>query len=197
MPRPANCPTSALDPFSAAFLHDPYPHHATLRDAGPVVWLEQYGVIAMARYQQVRDTLADWETYCSSRGGGLTDFAKEEPWRPPSIILEADPPLHTRTRGVLGKVLSRPALQYLRERFTAKADEIARAVVAQGEIDAIDDLAEAFPLSVFPDAKIVFIHRDPIATCARSPRPLSHRAEGSAPSTAATRPRPAWRRVGS
>ena len=150
--KPDNCPTSALDPFAADFLHDPYPHHETLRNAGPVVWLEAYGVIAMARYEQVRSTLADWETFCSGRGGGLTDFAREKPWRPPSIILEADPPLHTRTRGVLGKILSRPALQYLRESFSAKAEEIVRDAVARGSIDAIRDLAEAFPLSVFPDA---------------------------------------------
>jgi 4-methoxybenzoate monooxygenase (O-demethylating) len=51
-----------------------------LRELGPVVWLEKYGVVAMARYQQVRDALRDWETYCSSRGGGLTDFARENPW---------------------------------------------------------------------------------------------------------------------
>jgi hypothetical protein len=32
-----NHPVSAVDPFSRAFLRDPYPHH----EAGPVVWLEQ------------------------------------------------------------------------------------------------------------------------------------------------------------
>jgi cytochrome P450 len=109
MPRPENCPISRLDPFALEFLQDPYPYYESLREAGPVVWIDKYNLVAMARYQQVRGALDDWETYCSSRGVGLTDFATEEPWRPPSIILEADPPLHTRARGVLGKVLSKPA----------------------------------------------------------------------------------------
>jgi hypothetical protein len=82
-------PVSAIDPFSREFLRDPYPHHARLREAGPVVWLEQYGIWAMARHQEVRDALTDWQTYCSSAGVGLSDFRKEPPWRPPSMILEA------------------------------------------------------------------------------------------------------------
>ena len=69
-------PVSAIDPFSHAFLSDPYPHHKAMREAGPVVWLEQYGIWAMARHQEVRDALTDWETYCSGAGVGLSDFRK-------------------------------------------------------------------------------------------------------------------------
>ena len=145
-------PSTDLDPFAAEFLEDPYPHHEALREAGPVVWIEKYDLVAMARYQEVRAALADWKTYCSSRGVGLTDFATEDPWRPPSIILEADPPLHTRTRGVLMKVLSKPALEKLSDGFNKKADDLVAGLVEQDEIDAVRDLAEAFPLSVFPDA---------------------------------------------
>jgi cytochrome P450 len=141
-----------IDPFSIEFLSDPYPQHEQLRDAGPVVWLERYDVVAMARYTQVRDALQDWKTFCSGRGAGLTDFARDNPWRPPSIILEADPPLHTRTRGVLAKVLAKGALERWREVFTRKADALVRELVVRGEIDAVRDLAEAYPISVFPDA---------------------------------------------
>src|ERR1700733_6061043 len=103
-------PVSSVDPFSHDFLPDPYPQHQALREAGPVVWLEQYGIWTMARHQEVRDSLIDWQTYCSSAGVGLSDFRKEPPWRPPSIILEADPPLHTRTRAVLTRILSPAAI---------------------------------------------------------------------------------------
>jgi len=147
-----DCPSLDVDPFSQEFLSDPYPRHERLREAGPVVWLARYNVVAMARYAQVRDALQDWKTFCSGRGGGLTDFAREQPWRPPSIILEADPPLHTRTRGVLSKVLSRGALERFREAFTRAAEALVHEVLERGEIDAVRDLAEAYPLSVFPDA---------------------------------------------
>jgi len=145
-------PVSAIDPFSHAFLNDPYPHHEAMREAGPVVWLEQYGIWAMARHQEVRDALTDWETYCSGAGVGLSDFRKEPPWRPPSIILEADPPLHTRTRAVLTRILSPAAINILRETFAREADALVDRLVEGCEFDGIADLAEAYPLKVFPDA---------------------------------------------
>jgi cytochrome P450 len=145
-------PVSAIDPFSHAFLNDPYPHHETMREAGPVVWLEQYGIWTMARHQEVRDALTDWETYCSGAGVGLSDFRKEPPWRPPSIILEADPPLHTRTRAVLTRILSPAAINILRETFAREADALVDRLVERREFDGIAELAEAYPLKVFPDA---------------------------------------------
>jgi 4-methoxybenzoate monooxygenase (O-demethylating) len=145
-------PVSSVDPFSHAFLHDPYPHHQAMREAGPVVWLEHYGVWAMARHQEVRDTLTDWESYCSSAGVGLSDFRKEPPWRPPSIILEADPPLHTRTRAVLTRILLPAAINVLRTRFEREAEALVARLVEQREFDGIADLAEAYPVKVFPDA---------------------------------------------
>lgn len=151
MTSPENCPVSALDPFATEFLQEPYRFHHDLREAGSVVWLEKYGIYAMARYQEVRTALADWEVFCSSRGAGLADFAVEEPWRPPSIILEADPPLHSRTRRVLNDVLSRPAIAELRPAFKQTADQLIDQLLDRGEVDAVVDIAEAFPLSVFPD----------------------------------------------
>jgi hypothetical protein len=152
MDTTADRPVSAVDPFSPAFLRDPYPHHQSLREAGPVVWLEQYGIWAMARHQEVRDALTDWQTYCSSAGVGLSDFRKEPPWRPPSIILEADPPLHSRTRAVLTRILSPAAINGLRATFAQEAESLVTRLVEAREFDGIADLAEAYPLKVFPDA---------------------------------------------
>ena len=106
--------------FRTTSCSDPYPHHEAMREAGPVVWLEHYGIWAMARHQEVRDALTDWQTYCSAAGVGLSDFRKEPPWRPPSIILEADPPLHTRTRAVLTRILSPAAINILRDDLRAR-----------------------------------------------------------------------------
>jgi cytochrome P450 len=143
---------SSVDPFSHAFLENPYPHHEAMREAGPVVWLERYGIWAMARHQEVRDALTDWQTYCSGAGVGLSDFRKETPWRPPSIILEADPPLHTRTRAVLTRILSPAAINLLRENLTREAEALVDRLLEKREFDGIADLAEAYPLKVFPDS---------------------------------------------
>jgi 4-methoxybenzoate monooxygenase (O-demethylating) len=141
-----------FDPFSIEFFADPFPTHEKLREAGPVVYLDKWGVYGVARYEQVHAVLNDPQTFCSSRGVGLSDFAKEKPWRPPSLILEADPPAHTRTRAVLNQVLSATAMRPLRGHFTTLAEAKVDELLARGSFDAIPELAEAYPLSVFPDA---------------------------------------------
>jgi len=147
----ANVPTLELDPFDPAFLADPFSAHPVLRDAGPVVFLPKIGCFAMARHAEVQAALKDWEAFISGRGVGQTDFLKETPWRPPSLLLEADPPLHDRTRGLMNRVASLGALREVMPRWQAKADALVSQLAGTGSFDAIPALAEAFPLSVFPD----------------------------------------------
>ncbi|MGY4304370.1 cytochrome P450 [Bradyrhizobium sp. USDA 4369] len=149
---PLAIPHLGIDPFAISFFDDPYPAHEQMREAAPVVYLDRWNVYGVARYAEVYAVLNDPLTFCSSRGVGLSDFAKEKPWRPPSLILEADPPAHTRTRAVLSKVLSPAVMKRLRDGFMAAAEAKVDELVARGSFDAIPDLAEAYPLSVFPDA---------------------------------------------
>jgi 4-methoxybenzoate monooxygenase (O-demethylating) len=143
---------SEVNPFCREFFENPFPAHEELREAGPVVRLSRYDVWAVARYEEVHAILNDWQTFCSSRGVGLTDFAKEQPWRPKSLVLETDPPLHDKTRRVLNRVLSASVMTRLRERFAKEADALIDELVERGSFDAIADLAETYPLTVFPDA---------------------------------------------
>jgi cytochrome P450 len=140
-----------IDPFDDAFLADPYAQHDALRDAGDFVWLKPIQCYASARYGPVQAGLKDWETFISGRGVGLSDFAIEEPWRPPSLLLEADPPLHDRTRGLMNKVATLPSLKARMPEWQTKADTLVTQLVARRKIEAVAEFAEAFPLSVFPD----------------------------------------------
>lgn len=144
-------PVLDLDPFSDTNLTHPYSFYEQLREAGPVVYLERYGIWAMARYEQVHAALTDHATFCSSRGAGLADFHKEKPWRPPSLLLEADPPDHTVVRKAMSAVIAPRTVRRFREGFTTTAAAIAEKLVARGEFDIVSDLAEVYPLQVFPD----------------------------------------------
>lgn len=150
--RALSIPSLDIDPFSMEFLSDPHPAHEVIREVGPVVWLDRWNVYAVARHAEVWAVLNDPQTFCSGRGVGLSDFAREKPWRPPSLILEADPPAHTRTRAVLNRVLSPAVMKQIRERFAAAAEARVEELLAKTSFDAIADLAEDYPLSVFPDA---------------------------------------------
>jgi cytochrome P450 len=141
-----------VDPFSPEFLADPYPAHELLREAGPVVHLERYGIHASARHAPVRAALHDPEAFCSSAGVGISDFRKEQPWRPPSLLLEADPPEHTRARRVVAGVLSAAAMRRLTETFMTAADELVARLAHGAPCDAMAELAVVYPLQVFSDA---------------------------------------------
>lgn len=144
-------PSLSIDPFDEAFLADPYAHHDALRDAGPVIWLEAWQCFGIARHAEVQAALKDHEIFVSGRGVGLADFAREEPWRPPSLLLETDPPIHDRTRSIMNKVATLASLRGVRAAWLAKAEAILEGLTERRTFDAVTDLAEIFPLSVFPD----------------------------------------------
>ncbi|MFM2287787.1 MAG: hypothetical protein RL684_930 [Pseudomonadota bacterium] len=149
---PAGVPQWDIDPYGDDVLSNLEPYYAELRARGPFVYFTRYAMLACGRYGETREVFSDWRRFVSSRGVGLTDFQYAKPWRPPSIILEADPPWHEKTRRVMVRALSARALAEMKPSFQAAADALIDALLAKGEFDAVTDLAEAFPLSVFPHA---------------------------------------------
>ena len=147
-----DAPVINVDPFDEAILLDPEPFQRALRNAGDFAWLSAYGVWATGRYEHVAEILRDWQTYSSAGGVGLANFHKEKPWRPPSLVLEHDPPQHTRARSVLMRGLTPVALRRLREGFAREAKVQVERLLQMGRFEAIGELAEGYPLKVFGDA---------------------------------------------
>lgn len=145
-------PVMDIDPYDADLLVNMEPYFDKLRGAGPFVYIPKYNILVCGRYKEVQEVFSDWKRFVSSRGVGLEDFKKEKPWRPPSLILEVDPPDHTKTRSVMMRAMSPKAVSKLKDTFQKEADKLIDELVARGEFDAVKDLAEAFPLKVFPDA---------------------------------------------
>jgi cytochrome P450 len=144
--------SSEIDPFSREFLADPYPFHQELRELGPVVRLTRYDVWAVTRYEQVSAILNNWETFGSGGGVGLANFHTEGNWRPPSLLLETDPPTHTRARTVMNRAVAPNLLRALREGFYQEAVRTIDKVLELGTFDAVAEISIPYPLKVFPDA---------------------------------------------
>jgi cytochrome P450 len=144
--------SSDIDPFSREFLADPYPFHQELRELGPAVRLTRYDIWAVTRYEQVSAILNNWETFGSGGGVGLANFHKEGNWRPPSLLLETDPPTHTRARTVMNRAVAPNLLRALREGFYQEAVRTIDKVLELGTFDAVAEISIPFPLKVFPDA---------------------------------------------
>ncbi len=145
-------PESDIDPFCHAYLTDPYPFHQQLREAGPLVRLRSLDCWGTGRHKEMNEVLADAATYCSSAGVGIGNLKTEGHWRQPSLLLEADPPLHTQRRAVVSKVLSPANLRRLREDFEREAVLRVDAVLERGRFDGVSELAEPYILNVFPEA---------------------------------------------
>lgn len=147
-----NAHLDECDPWQEELLRWPYDRYAELREAAPVVYNTKYGFWSMYRFAEVQSAMSDWETFCSGRGVGITDTAKEKAWRPPSLLLNADPPAHTEVRSVVGRIFSPQAVRRLRQRFEDEAALLVASLRDRTEVDAAVELADAFPVRVFPDA---------------------------------------------
>lgn len=140
-----------LDPYADEHLVNPYPLFERMRTAGPVVWLEKYGVPAFAGFEECKEILEDYKTFISGAGVGPKNLHHEPSWRPQGI-LESDPPIHTSLRAAMAGVISPQGVRSLRAQFEVFADELVQQLVDRGSFDGVKDLAELFPIRVFGDA---------------------------------------------
>ncbi|WP_197518044.1 cytochrome P450 [Mycobacterium sp. E796] len=141
----------AIDPYSHEFLSNPFADLKRLREAAPAVYLEQYGIWAVARYRDVDAILRDHETFSSESGTGIDDLKKSS-WRGASILLESDPPIHTVNRRAVNRAVAPSALKALRVMFEERADSLVEKLITKRQFDAVSELAEVFPAEVFPEA---------------------------------------------
>ncbi len=141
-----------IDPYDPDVQRSPSAFYAALRAKGPFVYLSRYGMLACGRYAETREVFSDHSRFVSSRGVGLQDFQLDTPWRPPSIVLEVDPPEHGKARRALMRALSPKAVAEMRDSFQIAADALLDEVIETPEIEAVSALAETFPTTVFPKA---------------------------------------------
>jgi cytochrome P450 len=134
-------PAIDVDPFADESLADPYGYYRTLRDAGPVFSVPRYDVLGIARFQDVREGLKDWQRLASTEGPGFNDPFNEHM---KGTVVASDPPDHDVARTVMVKRLR---LGRLRE-AEPLADQVARELLDtfldQKSFDAASDLARPF-----------------------------------------------------
>lgn len=150
------------DPFSDANIADPYPLFARMREMAPAVFVAPHNYYSVVRHVEAGIVASDSARFSTTGGVGLADIRKPGAWRPRSPITEIDPPDHTRVRAALQKVLSPLVVKTWKEKFAARAEEIADQVVAKGRVDGVADISEAFVLDVFPSVLGVDVPPDRI-----------------------------------
>lgn len=147
---PQGVPIWDIDPYAESVLGNLEQFYRELREQGPFAYIPKYAILACGRYVETKEVFSDWERFVSSRGVGMADFKATEPWRPPSIILEVDPPEHNRTRIIMARALSPKVMRTQADYFKKAADELIAEILKKGRIEAVTELAEVYPTTVFP-----------------------------------------------
>jgi cytochrome P450 len=136
-----------FDPTDPAVVADPYPTYRELRAAGAVCrggpgqWVVPgYAEVAtLLRDRRLgNDYPAEYHEY-SSGNGPAKDFFRR-------IILDRDPPEHTRLRRLMGKAFSPALVRTMTDHIGRLTDDLLDRVADRGRFDAVPDLA--FPLPV-------------------------------------------------
>lgn len=152
VPRPQGIPVLDIDPYDEAVLARPEPYYEALRAIGPFAHLPDYGVLICGRYAETHEVFSDHTRFISSRGVGMEDRKYSDSWRKPSVLLERDPPEHTRTRRVMARVMSPKAVAAMRDLFVDRADALVENLVRKGSFEVVSELAEPYPTTAFVEA---------------------------------------------
>ena len=148
-------PVSSIDPFSDEFLAEPAPvprEAARARPGRAPRGVRRVRDGALRRGAPLRSPTG---RRCSpAPASGSATSRTEKPWRPPSLLLEADPPRHDAPRAVLSQLLSPRRLRDARGAVeggcrAASSTSCSRAAPSS---TPSPNSPRCFPLRVFPDA---------------------------------------------
>jgi len=135
---------------------DPYPFYAELRSEDPVHWDESMGFWVLTRYADIASVYGDTRF---SRAQGLWRGFERLPEAEQSVaepvyrtfsrtMFYADPPYHTRLRGLVNNAFTPTAVEQMRPHIQRIVDGLLGAVQTKGEMDAIHELAHPLPILV-------------------------------------------------
>jgi cholest-4-en-3-one 26-monooxygenase len=133
------------------------PHDAfrLLRREAPVFWQEMpghRGFWAITRYEDVVTVSKDAATFSSYKGGTiLKDLPEEDLNNTRTIMLNMDPPQHSKYRKLVSQGFTPRMTARLEPRIRAATTEILDAVAERGECDFVRDIAAELPLIVIAE----------------------------------------------
>lgn len=147
-------------PTDPAFNHAPYPFYAGLHAGEPFFFWEHYGHYCAADYADVfalfRDKRLGREvTHVKSRAelGWPEIPAHVKPFYDfeERSLLEREPPVHTRLRGLINRAFVSRQIDRLTPRLTALTHELIDAIEADGRADLIPSFCTPIPMVIITE----------------------------------------------
>jgi cytochrome P450 len=157
-----------------ATIRDPFPFYRLLRAEQPVYAEPEYGIFLVSRYRDVLEVVRQPDIFSSAMPTGPTTPPLEK--LPPDMrtaveaalaegrasatgkksaitdqvktLLAADPPAHTRYRGLVNRVLNVRTARQWEPRIRQIANELVDAFVGDGDVELVRQFAHPLPLRV-------------------------------------------------
>jgi cytochrome P450 len=140
-----------------AFIADPYPALAEVREGTPIFWNEASGQWMLTRFSDVYETLRDrrlgraYSHRYSHASFGRSEpdprwaaFHQHEAWS----LLSLEPPDHTRIRRLIAKVFTPRAVSSLRPQIEGFSTALLDACQSMGSFDLLADYAQPYSVAV-------------------------------------------------
>ena len=146
-----------LDPRDAQFVQNPYAAYHQIRAALPAFKWEQYGHWCFATHEDVNALLRDRRF-----GRQILHVATREElgWEPvpdhikvfaeheTHSLLELEPPVHTRLRGLVNRAFLSRQVERLRPRLMSLCNDLIDGFEAKDEVDLLPAYATPIPIIV-------------------------------------------------
>ena len=149
-----------FDPDDLAFVADPYPVYAELRQREPVWYHGPTDHWLVSRYLDVDALLRD-RRFGRTYAHVATHAEMGRPEEPEALapfwhlirsgILDMEPPNHTRVRSLVSKAFTPRRVEAMRPRVQAMMDALVDPVRGAGSFDLISTIAEPLPVAVIAE----------------------------------------------
>jgi cytochrome P450 len=159
--RPPHVPQSLVYDFDlfhdAALRADPHARILELvQTAPPIFWTpREGGHWVFAGHEAVFEGSRDWESFTSESipyaqlQAMLAQLPPGAPHVPVPVPINVDPPMHGKYRLPLNGVFSPKAMNQLKDRIRALAQELIGRIAPKGRTEFMSEVAEPLPVQVF------------------------------------------------
>ncbi|MGW7256023.1 cytochrome P450 [Streptomyces sp. NPDC054834] len=150
----------AFDPWNPAFVSDPYPAYAELRERGRVIRYEPTDQWLVPHHADVSALLRDrrlgrtyQHRFTHAEFGRTAPPPEHEPFHVLNDhgMLDLEPPDHTRIRRLVSKAFTPRTVEQLKPYVQGLARDLVSKLVDAGGGDLLTDVAEPLPVAVIAE----------------------------------------------
>jgi cytochrome P450 len=143
-----------FDFFHPEVINNPYPYFAELREKAPLFWMKSLQVHVLSRYEDVVYVLKNPALFSSVDiriSGRLISEQSALQLGSVTNLVNSDPPIHTRLRGLVSRAFVPKRIAELEPRVRELSRGLVAEMTAQGEFDFMDGLASPLPVTIISE----------------------------------------------